>query len=425
MLRDISERRGEPKTLLHAPKTAKLAAADRDLMTELTYGVLRWRNRLDFILSHHSKRALERIDDVALTALRLGVYQLKFLSRVPTHAAVDESVRLVRHFGAPRAVPFVNAVLRNIVRQPEAPRLPSAEEDPLRYLETTLSHPGWLARRYLDRLGFEAAKARCLAQNEPPPLHVRVSLRAGPMEHTIETLSTEGVAASAIPSAPRALLVTGGALRQTTLYRAGHLYIQDAGSQLVADLIAPSGDERVVDVCSAPGGKALAIADRLPNGKIVALDRRTKRAALVRSLSAKHGADNVMVAVADGRALPLRGTFGHILLDAPCSSSGTLRRNPDIKWRLSPESFTKHSELQLALLEAASSHLAPGGKLVYATCSSEPEENEGVIDAFLARRSEFRALAVEGAFARADGAFETRPEREPMDGYFARVLTRI
>ena len=418
----VAERRGEPATLLHRSHYDSLSAADRDLMTEITYGVLRWRNRLDFILAAHSSRPLEKIDDVPLTALHIGLYQLLFSSRVPARAAVDESVRLTHAFGASWSAAFVNAVLRNVSRRPDEPRLPSKDTDAIRYLTTTLSHPEWLARRYIERLGLDDAEARCRVQNEPPPVHVRVA-RPMTVEDAHRALAADGVASEPVSLVPRGLRIVSGDLQKSALYRKGGLTIQDAGAQLVAMLVDVSPPDVVLDVCAAPGGKATAIAEEAFRGYVVAIDRRHRRTLLTRRLATRLGRANVFPVTADGARLPVARKFHRILLDVPCTSLGTVRRNPDIKWRITPSDLPARALLQRELLNVAAESLSPGGRLVYATCSSEPEENADIVTAFLADEPSFR-LVPSPVLPTSAGFFETRPERDDTDAHFAAILTK-
>ena len=413
----------DPASALHAPRYRHLSAADRDLMTEITYGVLRWRNRLDRVLSHHSNRPFRKIDEAARTSLRMALYQILFLERVPAHAAVDEAVALTREGGAPKAAPFVNAVLRNALRSPGAPALPTMEE-PLDYLTTTLSHPRWLARRYLDRLGAEAAAARCELHNRPPPVDLRVTRRID-VDAARRALEDEGVDARPIDGVPRALRVAAGAPHASALVADGRVAIHEAASQLVASLVRPGPADRVLDLCAAPGGKAAAVADAAPEGSVVAIELRPRRARLTLDRARHLGAENVHVVVADAARAPLRDRFERVLLDAPCSSLGTVRRNPDIKWRVREPDLGKHHRTQVALLEAALERLAPGGRLVYATCSTEPEENQKVVEAVLSRRSGVSLVPCPDDVPRtSEGYLTTRPERDAMDGFFAAILTR-
>lgn len=422
VLTGITAGRGEPATLLHHPSRDSLSPVDRDLMTEITYGVLRWRNLLDFVLAKNSRRPLSKIDDAVLTALRIGLYQLRFSERVPPRAAVDESVKLVRAFGASWSSSFVNAVLRSASRAGDDAGLPTKPNDPVAYLTTTLSHPRWLVERYRDRLGLDGAEARCRRQNERPPVHVRIAPPV-PMDEARASLAADGVTSERVPIAPRALSITGGDLRQTTLYRNGSLCIQDAGAQLVAALVAAGARDVVLDVCSAPGGKATAIAESTVDGGVLALDQRHRRTRLTRSLAERLGIDNVWSATADGTRLPFDREFSRILLDAPCTSLGTLQRNPDIKWRLNENDVTRHVDAQRSLLQASADKLEPGGRLVYATCSSEPEENQDVVRAFLEDERSFR-LVTAPVLATEEGFFETRPERDGTDAYFAAILVK-
>ncbi len=430
VLQRLERRRSDPATLLHDPRHDGLSPPDRDLANEIVYGVLRWRNRLDFVLRHHSKRALEGLDPRVLGALRIGLYQIRHLDRVPERAAVDESVRLAKDFGAGWGASYVNAVLRNALRHPQEPRLPRREDSPVDFLTVTLSHPEWLSKRYLDRLGLARAEARCLRQNQPPPIYLRVSNRVS-LDDTIGALAAEGIRAEINPSVERCLRVIGGRPRESALYEAGKVFVQDAGSQLVPWLFELAEDDEVLDLCGAPGGKATSLGERVPRGFVLALDRRPRRSVLMRDLAARLGLTNLWIVTADGRETPTTRRFRHILLDVPCTSLGTLGRNPDIKWRVTEVDLKRRASVQRELIGAASNLLAPGGRLVYATFSSEPEENEEVISAFLAETPGFRLVPADSVlppearhFVSPSGTFETFPERDDTDGYFAAILTR-
>ena len=427
VLRGVDHRRGEPAALLHAPRYATLSATDRDLATEIAYGVLRWRNRLDFDISHHSKRPLEKIDGSILAALRIGLYQIRFLDRVPNRAAVDEAVRLAHDFGASRGTAFVNALLRKALRHPGEPALPSRDADPLGYLRDGLSHPEWLVRRYVEKLGLDDAETRCRRQNEPPPVYVRISRRID-LDRAQAQL---GVESERVAILPHGLRADSGKLRGSKLFKEGLALVQDAGAQLIPHLLEPTEDDVVLDVCAAPGGKATALAEIAHRGSIIALDRRRWRAVVMRDLASELGVTNLAAVAADGRKLPLTRPFHRILLDAPCSSLGTLRHNPDIKWRVAEKDLERHQELQLQLLRASARALKRGGRLVYATCSTEREENQDVVGAFVDSMPGFRVVPAheslpEGArhLVSSGGFFETTPERDDTDAYFAAILTR-
>ena len=298
------------------------------------------------------------------------------------------------------------------------------------YLASTLSHPRWLAERYLRRLGLERAEQRCLAQNRTPPIHLRVSHRIE-VEHARESLLGEGVATEIVSAAPRCLRVISGRPHESSLLQEGLVFPQDAGSQLVPLLLDIRKSDRVLDVCAAPGGKTTAMSELAREGSVIAIDRRPRRVRLLREISVRLKAENVRVAVADGRSLPFDTPFARILLDVPCSSLGTVRRNPDVKWRVQDSDLEPLAALQLEILRSSSRLLADEGRLVYATCSTEPEENEQVIERFLSGSPGFRRLGAAPSLpeparhlADEDGYFRTSPEKDDMDGYFAAILMR-
>jgi 16S rRNA (cytosine967-C5)-methyltransferase len=382
------------------------------------------------VLEHHARRPLAELDLAIALALRIGLYQILFLDRVPARAAVDESVRLAETYGAARGKGLVNAVLRSALREPGVPALPTKEEDPLGYLSTTLSSPKWLAERYLLRLGIDRAEARCAIQNRTPPVHLRVSARLD-REAARELLGRDGIDSEMLPELPRGLRVRSGSLSESSALRDGLVFPQDAGSQLVPLLLEAGAGDAVLDVCAAPGGKATALAEIAEGGTVVAVDRRRRRVRLLREVASKLGVPNLALVVADGRKLPFDTRFPRILLDVPCSSLGTVRRNPDIKWRVQEADLSSLAVLQLELLHSASGLLAEGGRLVYATCSTEPEENEDVMERFLAQSPGFRRIDARPSLPEAarhlvgeDGYFRTTPELDDMDGYFAAVLVR-
>jgi len=396
----------------------------------IVFGVLRWRGSLDWVLAHHASRPLLDLDPAVLLALRIGLYQILHLDRVPERAAVDESVRLAEAYGAARGKGLVNAVLRSVLRKPGLPPFPEKEEDSAGYLAFALSHPRWLAERYLQRLGLGRAEARCAAQNRTPPIHLRVSARIS-VERAREALAREGVETEMVSEAPRCLRVLSGALAESSLPQDGLVFPQDAGSQLVPLLLQVRRADRVLDVCAAPGGKTTAMSELASEGSVIAIDRRRRRVRLLREIAARLLAGNVHPVVADGRSLPFETRFTRILLDVPCSSVGTLRRNPDVKWRVEASDLEPLAALQLELLLAASRLLTEDGRLVYATCSSEPEENEQVVERFLSgspgfHRAEAAPSLPEPArhLSDADGFFRTSPEENDMDSYFAAILLR-
>jgi 16S rRNA (cytosine967-C5)-methyltransferase len=375
VLARVATRRTTLADALATPEIDALDRRERAFLHELVLGTLRRRGWIDHVLAGLAERPLEQAPPRVRNALRLGAYQLLYL-RVPAHAVLSESVALARAGSPARpAAGFVNAVLRRLQRE-GPPAEPDARADPLGWLTTAGSLPGWLAARWLERLGPEETVARARALLEAPPKGFRVNPHIeGAPERVSATVP--GRRATGVPDAWEA---TDGPL--ATLAAEGLVYLQDVGSQLVAQLAVHPG--LVLDACAAPGGKTLLIADQLgPSGRVVALEAVPRRLQTLCRLCARWGAPNVHPLGANGLRPPFSRPFDSILIDAPCSGLGTLARHPDIRWRLGPEDIARHSRKQRALLAALADLVRPGGRLVYSTCSVEDEENEGVVGPFL------------------------------------------
>jgi 16S rRNA (cytosine967-C5)-methyltransferase len=399
--------------LLAGPEPSRLDVRERAFLHELVLGSLRHRGALDHALAALLDRPLSRADTRVLAILRLGAYQLLRL-RVPARAAVDEAVELA-HRRAPRAASFVNAVLRRLARE-GAPRAPDPGRDPGGWLGTEGSLPPWLAQRWMRRLGAEVAVARARALLEPPDTVFRLNPRTSEGPRKIALLSP-------LPrTVPGALLATAG--RAVELASQGDIYVQDEGSQLVAHLAAADG--MMLDACAAPGGKATLMADVQPQSLVVAAEASLPRLATLAGLVRKWGAPNVACVAADVLRPPFGQTFAAVLLDAPCTGLGTIARHPDIRWRVSEAEITRQAARQRAMIVTAAGLVAPGGRLTYATCSSEPEENEDVVAGFLATRGDFALAPLpEWAGPFADSGFaRTKPEAGQGGAFFAAVLRR-
>jgi 16S rRNA (cytosine967-C5)-methyltransferase len=420
---------------LHAAlQDDRLSARDRAFATELVYGTLRWRGRLDFALGACCDRPLGELEPVVRTLLRLGAYQLLFLAPVPPRAAIDESVRCAQAMGWARASGLVNAVLRQLARRRAALAFPELASDPLAHLVHALSLPEWIARRWLDSVGAEEAAALARAANETPPLTARVNPLATTREQLLAELAPRWPEARLARHAPLGLSLGHGDPGNDPAFREGRFTIQDEASQLVVEMLAPQPGEAVLDLCAAPGAKTTAIAERIgAQGLVVACDRNARRLELVGRAARRLGLGNVRLAHADGtQPLPPlpRAPFARVLVDAPCSGLGTLRRNPDARWRLRPEDPAALAPTQRALLECAARAVMPGGALVYSTCTLLAEENEAVIGSFLAAHAEFSPVArselpeAVHAFVGADGFMRTWPPRHGIDGFFAARLAR-
>ena len=418
--------------LLHSAGAAKLSSVDHGLATELVMGVLRWRSLLDDQIEGALTQKLARLDIEVLTSLRLGAYQLLFLSRVPPRAAIFESVELVKAARKRSAAPLVNAVLRKVAKAGRRDLLAEIEHSSgVDVLAKTSAHPEWLVSRWVGRYGFEAARQVCAHNQTVPATAI----------HLHDTATENEILGEGIRLAPGQLVsgarrILSGDIAATHAYRERRLSIQDEASQLVALLVGLG--RRILDCCAAPGSKASFIATRNPEAMVVASELHTHRARLLQAMARL---PNVRVVAADARHLPFRPGFDRVLADVPCSGTGTLARNPEIKWRLTPEDLDDLHSRQIAILGSALGQLAPGGRMVYSTCSLEREENEAVVEAVLAGNDEFAILDCREELQRLQQSGElawkdldsllsgpylrTLPGVHPCDGFFAAMIERL
>jgi 16S rRNA (cytosine967-C5)-methyltransferase len=414
--------------LLHGFLLDELSPVDRNLATEIVMGVLRWRSVLDETIAYLSFTPFRKLDFEVLTALRMGVYQKQFLTKVPAHAAVNETVELVKQAKKVSAAGLVNAVMRKVkaaAYDPRASKLSGVE-----YLCSSLAHPKWLVERWLSLFGQEVTQKICGYDQRIPATTLRLSSPADE-----DLLAEQGIRLAPGALMATARVVVDGGASGTQMFRDGKIAIQDEGSQLVAALVGKG--RRILDCCAAPGGKTAAMATRLPEAEIVATELHPHRATLLRRLAPQ---TNVEVVTADALALPYGADFDRVLADVPCSGTGTLARNPEIKWKLKPEDLFDLQSRQIAILRAAMQHVSPGGRLAYSTCSFEPEENEQVITACLAAGSEFKIVPIRTELRRLQDSGElvwkniddlisgdflrTVPGVHPCDGFFAAILEK-
>lgn len=398
-------------SILLAAEEPRLQPADRALCHELVLGVLRWQLFLDRIVEHFSKRRVESLDAAVRIALRLGLYQLRFLTRVPASAAVNESVSLVRAARLSSATAFVNAVLRRAVR--EADYDPTADiSDPLEKIAVRTSHPAWLIERWAKAFGVEEAAAFARANNLVPPTAFRVVANRANQSEILSRLSAAGAAVDSSNIVNGAWRVTGATSLLREMRAAGEIYLQDEASQLVGDMMDVKRGEHVLDLCAAPGGKTTLMADRAGDAAfIVAADRSAARMATVVSTMRLHELKSIRPVILDAtEQLPFaRESFDRVLVDAPCSGTGTLRANPEIRWRLAPTDFASFASQQKWIVTRAIEALKPGGRLVYSTCSVEREENEEVIA---------------GVGLKMLKTIRTWPHREGADGFFVGIFQK-
>lgn len=396
---------------------------DRALAGEIVMGTLRWQGAFDHVIAAFASRPLKKLDPEVVDILRMSMFQILHLERIPVSAAVKDAVDLTGKAGKRSAAGLVNAVLRRVSRERDRLPLPPRPRDAtdldaaLKFLSVTLSHPEWLVRRWVHRYGFVEAEAWARFDNSPAPLTLRANTIKAAREEVAARLGELGIETHASSRAPDALVVRTGNPLSTPLHGAGLFVVQDEASQMVGAFANVRPGERVLDACASPGGKTIAMAAAAEaDGLIVAADVRGRRVDLLRQTIARSGASNVALVQADAtEALPFGRTFDRVLLDAPCSGLGTVRRDPDVKWRRREQDLPVLAAAQLAMLERASEVLKDDGALIYATCSSEPEENDEVVAAFLDRHQEFEPV---GEFLR------TLPIRDGLEAFFAAMLVR-
>ena len=407
-----------------------LDARDAALATELVYGTLRWQRYLDWVLAPHSRRALSSLDTRVLALLRLTAYQLVFLERIPAFAAVDDAVALAG--GKPGVGGFVNAVLRSFARRGAPEREPTPPADVLEALALRCSFPTWIAARWVARFGADEARALMLALNERPPLTIRANTLRLSREALAERLAREeGRTPRPTPYVPEGLVVDhgGGPPAAWRVFADGDCAIQDEASMLVTHLADAQPGDTVADVCAAPGTKTTHLGQLMANrGRILAFDRDPGRLARVRESAAR--LEITIVETQEGSveslAPGLAASCDIVLVDAPCSNLGVLRRHPEVKWRRQPADLADSAASQRRILSAAAEMVKPGGRLVYATCSLEPEENDAVVGDLLAARIDFapdppRAFPIA---MDATGTLRCLPHRHGTDGFTAVRLRR-
>lgn len=418
---------------------------DRAFAMELIYGVLRRQETLDWRLAPVLSKPLARLPLVIQVVLRMGAYQLLYMDRVPESAAVNESVNLAKSQAAKLGRDWgglVNAVLRALMRAPEPP-LP---EVPAQTLSICYAVPLWLCERWVSRLGREAAEAACKTVSTIPALTLRANRQRMTREALLEQFEQAGIVARPAIVSPAGIVVEGGqSVTALPGFREGWFYVEDEAAQLIPLVLDPQPGERILDACAAPGGKATHLAELMANrGDVVALDRQPARLKLLAENCHRLGATIVTPLVGDARHIGTQastgpggqragslGLFDRILVDAPCSGIGVLRRHPDAKWSKDTGMFARHQILQCEILERAASVLRPGGVLVYSTCSTEPEETEEVIDRFCRDHSACRRESVAPwlpaaalPFVTAQGALSTLGNEIGMDGFYAARLRK-
>ncbi|MBM7615848.1 16S rRNA (cytosine(967)-C(5))-methyltransferase RsmB [Alkaliphilus hydrothermalis] len=370
---------------------------DKGFMTELVYGVLENAIYIDHVIQQFSSIKLKKINANTLNLLRLGIYQIQFLDKIPPSAAVNESVNLAKIYSK-KSSGFVNAILRNVIRNKDNIKMPDVKKEPVKYLSITYSHPEWMVQQFLKHFSMEFTEELLKANNTTPELNVRVNTLKISIEDCIKALEKEGLKVTQNPHIAEALTIKGvHNLVEMELLRKGYIYIQDFGSMLIARIVEPKEGDFVIDVCSAPGGKATHMAQLMKNeGKVLARDIHPHKLKLIKRNAKRLETSIVETQNFNGKDIDgnLLGMADKVLVDAPCSGLGIIRRKPEIKYNKTPDDINEITEIQLEILRNASKYVKPKGFIVYSTCTIEPSENQGVVEKFLKDNTNFQLVNI-------------------------------
>lgn len=408
-----------------------LTSQDRRFLTELVYGTVKAGKTLDWLLSHYISRPLDSIPPVIRNILRMGIYQIFFLDKIPVSAACNESVKLAKKYGHPGTVKFVNAVLRTAATKPDKAAYPNKETNMAQYLALKYFHPEWLICRWLTRLGAAATEQLCQINNQTPPLIARTNTLKTTRDMLMEILAAEGVTCQPSNWTPEGIVFQEfPSLSSLSSLKQGQFQVQDESSMLVAHVLAPLPGETIIDACAAPGGKSTHIAALMKNkGKVIATDIHEHKLALIEDNASRLGIHIIEAKQLD--ATNLHSYFpdqaDRVLVDAPCSGLGVIRRKPDSRWRKNEEQLSQLPELQYRILESAAKCVKPNGVLVYSTCTTEPEENQNIIEKFLHNNPAF-SLQETGQFLpikRQGSLIQLWPHLDGTDGFFIARLIRM
>jgi len=404
-----------------------LGRLDKALVTEIVNGTLRNLTRIDWIKSQFVKK--NNIDPWIEDILRCGIYQIVFLDRVPDSAVCNESAELARSHGHEGTVKFVNGVLRNVSRNKDKLVYPDRDKEYVKYLSVFYSHPQWMVRKWIRDYGNVFTEELLKANNEVPPFTIRCNRLKNDRQELMHILAGEGIECSEGRLNPEAISIRGtSAIEGKPSFQKGYYQVQDESSMLVAHVVDPRPGEKVLDICSAPGGKTTHMAELMDNkGVVVARDIHPHKLKLVEENCRRLGITNVRTELYNARELDKDsvGQFDRVLLDAPCSGLGVIRRKPDLRWKKEPDNFEELSALQKEMLGLASRYVKPGGFLIYSTCTINKTENINVVKDFLANNPDFQLVSLKGLIPDGliekkaeDGLLELFPNTQGTDGFF-------
>jgi 16S rRNA (cytosine967-C5)-methyltransferase len=411
-------------------RSDELNDLDKRFLTELTHGVVRWKTRLDFIIEQFCKNKFAMQDPNIRNAMRVALYQILFLSKIPHAAAVNEAVEFVKKIRGQKAANLVNAVLRNIIRNLNKLPTPDHETDPVQYLSIMYSHPSWMVKRWVDRYGLYETEQLLSANNERPTIVVRANTLKTTADELVKLFEERNIRNTRSKYLENFIKVGHlSGIYNLDLFEKGYFSVQDESSGLVVKLLDPKPGETVIDLCSAPGGKTTFIGELMKNqGKIIAVDKYEHRLNLVKQSCERLGVENVEFIPKDALEVDVEPA-DKILVDAPCSGLGVIQKKPDIKWQRELSDIRNLAKTQIELLEKASKLVKNGGVIVYSTCTIEPEENIEVVKEFLSRHPEFKIddarNYLPSDIVNGEGCMETYPHKHDMDGGFAVRLIKV
>jgi 16S rRNA (cytosine967-C5)-methyltransferase len=426
-LLEIFQKDARPKQSVES-RAVSLDKRDRAFLMEIVYGVLRFRDTLDWIMKHFLKNP-SKLGDFIVNNLRIALYQMYFM-RVPDWAVVNESVEIEKVSGGINhgKAALVNAVLRNVIRQKDRFAPPFAFDNPISNISINTSHPKWMIKRWVEKLGQEEAARLAEANNKIPPMTIRVNSLKTSRDELLRKLSQHGIIAEPTSFSPDGILLKEVRIYDDLSFIEGLFVVQDEASQLITCLLDPMPGERILDACAAPGGKTTHIAQMIKDtGEIVSVEKDSKRIARLTENIEMLGLKSVTIRHADSTRLENIGMFDRILVDAPCSATGVIRRNPDVKYRHSGKDLIEYGMKQIGLLRSVSKLLKENGRLVFSVCSTEPEEGEQVVKDFLKTEREFCIIDAEAPLLKNfsfQGVLRTYPHRDNMDGFFGVAFCR-
>ena len=419
------------KILDFESRSPDLNGLDRAFLTELVNGTVRWKLKLDYVIMQFYRGDYSKLDINIKNAIRLALYQLMFLQGIPQSAAVNEAVKFVKKLRGQSSANAVNAILRTAIRKTNLIEYPALDDDAVKALSTIHSFPSWLVRRFIDRFGIYETEQLLISLNDRPRLSVRVNTNRISTDQLAAEFKDQGMEVSCGKFIPNFLYVEGlSKIGETESFKAGQFTVQDEGAGIASILLDPKRGERILDICAAPGGKATHILE-LTNGDVdlTAVEKYEHRVYLVQSAFSRMGYTCAKVLVANGINYTDPVLFDKILVDAPCTGFGAIRKKPDSKWKRDPQDITDLNEIQTGLLENVSKLLKPNGVIVYSTCTIEAEENQEVVHKFLANHSGFviepADLFVNKALVGREGFVEIFPHRHDMDGCFAARIRKV